>query len=267
MLFFFITLNSSTHHFENMSDIRIQYSEKYLKGKGVEFGALHNPLHVPEMSQVVYADRFTKRELIRRFPELTALSESIVETDITLDLNDGDFSKLKSHKFDFFIANHVIEHLINPLRFLKDLHDAMDKGSILYLSVPDKNYTFDKNRALTSCDHLWQDFLQDTRELSQGHLNDFILNITKDHIEPERREKMYFKNDKVPWNLLRKRAVYNLHKKRSIHVHVWNKTTFAEFLSFAIDKLQLNFTIIDSSDSHDNYAEEMIYILEKQGAS
>ena len=246
-----------------MTHIRQQYSEKYLQGRGVEFGALHNPLHTPKQSQVLYADRFSKEELIRRFPELAEYAKAIVTTDIRLDLDCADFSSLIEYRFDFFIANHVIEHLTNPIRFLKQIHDVMKEGAILYLAVPDKNYTFDKNRKRTTNEHLWRDYEGGETELSIDHLNDFILNITKDHIEPERKKKMYFKNDALPLNWFRKRSIYQLHRKRSIHVHVWDQKTFDEFLHCTTEKLELKFTIIDSSRSDNNESNEMIYILKK----
>jgi len=247
-----------------MNNIRQHYSEKYLKGKGGEFGALHNPLCVSKQSKVLYVDRFAKEELLERFPELKEHAESIVSTDIILDLDNSEFETLKKQKLDFFIANHVIEHLVNPVRFLKQIHDVMTPGSILYLSVPDKNYTFDKNRELTSQEHLWNDYKEDTRILSIEHLNDFLLKITKDHIEPRRKARIYFKNDKLPLNWFKKRKIYNLHRKRSIHVHVWDQKTFDQFLDFSMKNLNLKLKIIDSSCSKDNENNEMIYLLEKQ---
>ena len=243
-------------------------SEKYLQGKGVEFGALSSPLQIKnEKCQVSYIDRYTKEELLCKFPELKDQANAIVHTDITIDLDHGDFSELVDHNFDFFIANHVIEHLVNPIQFLNKLHKVMLADSILYLAVPDKEFTFDKNRKLTDYDHLWNDFVQSEKQLSIEHLNDFILNITKDHIENKRRKNMYFKGDKLPLNPLRKRKVYNLHRNRSIHVHVWNQMTFDHFLTKSIEKLHLSFEIIDSCRSCMNDNKEMIYIIKKQAAS
>ena len=246
-----------------MSDVRKQFSEKYLRGRGVEFGALHNPLATPVNSQVLYVDRFTKVELLGKFPELNDHADRIVETDITLDLDNGDFSVFTGQNFQFFIANHVIEHLVNPIRFLKQIYDAMQVGAILYLSVPDKDFTFDKNRKLTSFAHLWQEYEKDTTVLSKAHLNDFILNITKDHIETERRKKMYFSGDKLPWNMFTRQKLYRLHRKRSIHVHVWDQKSFDAFLHASIEKLNLSFRVLDSTFGKKSDPSEMIYILEK----
>jgi len=246
-----------------MNQTRSSLAEKYLQGRGIEFGALHNRLFTGKQAKVIYVDRYTKKELLHKFPELRSYSESIVSTDIIMDIDSGDFSQITEQNFDFFIANHVIEHLVNPIRFLKNIHEIMIPGSILYLAIPDKNYTFDKNRELTINEHLWHEYIEDINELSIEHLNDFILNITQDNIEPERKAKMYFKDDKLPFNWFEKRRIYKLHRERSIHVHVWNQFTFDQFLRFTIDRLKLMLEIVDLCSSTES-SPEMIYILRKK---
>lgn len=140
----------------------------------------------------------------------------------------------------------------------------MPPDSILYLAVPDKKYTFDRLRELTTNDHLWQEYMDNTDELGVDHLNDFILNITKSHIEPERRSWMCFENDVLPDDVEAREKVYRLLRDRSIHVHVWNQHTFDQFLEFVIGRLNLDFEIIDSSKSSENSLREMIYILRKR---
>lgn len=248
-----------------MRESRTVFAEKYLKGKGIEFGALNNPLPVNmEQCTVTYADKSDKKELLSQFPELRPVADSIVETDIRMDLNSCDFSQLQSSGYDFFIANHLLEHLVNPIKFLKNLHDIMDKRAVLYLSVPDKEYTFDKPRQLTDNDHLWEEYSRDTSELSDAHLLDFIIHISKDHIDPGRRDRMYFKNDRIPWNWFKKKRILALHRQRSIHVHVWNKETFASFLEFTFNRLDLEFSIVDSCGPEENEQHELLYILQKR---
>ena len=70
-----------------MDKTRTYFAEKYLLGDGVEFGALHNPLIVGEQSQITYVDKLTKKELLKKFPELKDYAESIVSTDIILDID------------------------------------------------------------------------------------------------------------------------------------------------------------------------------------
>ena len=169
---------------------RVTLANNYLLGKGVEFGALHNPLQIDRSKALVlYADKYSKSDLILNFPELEKIRELIVETDIFLDLDRDNLQALNEHSFDFYIANHVIEHLINPLKFLARLNRVMKPGSYLYLAVPDKEYTFDRHRELTTWEHLYREYLQNTTRISKEHLEDFIINITKDHINDSARQK------------------------------------------------------------------------------
>ena len=147
-----------------------------------------------------YVDRHPVEVVLRLFPELKREAHGIVRPDFLLNLDCDDFHVLRDRRYDFFIANHVIEHLVNPLRFLEKLNTVMAEGSILYLAVPDKRYTFDVNRAITSSEHLWQDYVQNTQDLSEEHLLDFLVGITKDHVEPCARARMYFNRNWLPWN-------------------------------------------------------------------
>ncbi len=229
-------------------DSREYFAEKYLKGEGIEFGALHKPLPVnKDQCSVRYVDRHPVQVVLRLFPELKREAHRIVRPDFLLNLDCDDFHVLRDRRYDFFIANHVIEHLVNPLRFLEKLNTVMAQGSILYLAVPDKRYTFDVNRAITSSEHLWQDYLQNTQDLSEEHLLDFLVGITKDHVEPSRRARMYFNRNWLPWNwdsFARKR-LYRLHRRRSIHVHVWDQPAFDELLAMAIERVPLQLRIVE----------------------
>ena len=250
-------------------DSREYFAEKYLKGEGIEFGALHKPLPVnKDQCSVRYVDRHPVQVVLRLFPELKREAHRIVRPDFLLNLDCDDFHVLRDRRYDFFIANHVIEHLVNPLRFLEKLNTVMAQGSILYLAVPDKRYTFDVNRAITSSEHLWQDYLQNTQDLSEEHLLDFLVGITKDHVEPSRRARMYFNRNWLPWNwdsFARKR-LYRLHRRRSIHVHVWDQPAFDELLAMAIERVPLQLRIVEQRRAPDTEAHEMLYILQKTAA-
>jgi len=235
-------------------------ADKYLVGKGIEFGALHNPLAVDKnKAEVLYADKFDKKKLLKNFKELIPIQDSIVETDVFIDLNNPSFKSLNNNKFDFFIANHVIEHLINPLKFIENMNLIMNPGSFLYLAVPDKEYNFDHKRELTSWEHLYDEYKRNTTKLSKAHLEDFIFNTSNEVLDrPESRAEL---NQKYS-NWYERFKLLRLHQKRSIHVHVWNQETFSAFLNKAITNLNLNFSLADMVNSADN-KEEIIYIIEK----
>ena len=238
---------------------REKLSNRYLLGKGIEFGALHNPLSVHDQSQVVYADKYSKNELLKNFKELARVKESIVETDIYFDLNQDNWQTLAHNDFNFFIANHVIEHLVNPIRFLEGISKIMSLDSFLYLAIPDKDYTFDRDRQLTTWEHLYQDYLANKTKLEREHIDDFVRNITKDHIrDPQRKKSLYDDYD----NWFKRFFIARWHHRRSIHVHVWNQTTFNDFIDQAVSELKLGLKLVEQVDSAAT-KHEMIYIFQK----
>jgi 2-polyprenyl-3-methyl-5-hydroxy-6-metoxy-1,4-benzoquinol methylase len=52
------------------------------------------------------------------------------------------------NKFDVIIFNHVIEHVANPSKTLRELHAALKPGGILYLTTANKLYPIDPHTGL-----------------------------------------------------------------------------------------------------------------------
>ncbi|MFT5655855.1 MAG: hypothetical protein ACI9XU_001580, partial [Arenicella sp.] len=48
------------------------------KGNGLEFGALHNPVKINNDSKIIYADRLSRADAIKNFPELVSHGDNIV---------------------------------------------------------------------------------------------------------------------------------------------------------------------------------------------
>ena len=65
--------------------------------------------------------------------------------------SDGDILKVvKNRRFDYVVASHVVEHAPNPLRWLKSIFEILEPGGVLCLVVPDKRFTFDFQRPITT---------------------------------------------------------------------------------------------------------------------
>ena len=52
-------------------------------------------------------------------------------------------------RFDWVLSSHNIEHMPNPIRFLRQAADVLRDGGVLRLAVPDKRACFDHFRPLT----------------------------------------------------------------------------------------------------------------------
>ncbi|MBK8619803.1 MAG: methyltransferase domain-containing protein [Anaerolineales bacterium] len=65
--------------------------------------------------------------------------------------------------FDYVVASHVIEHVPNMLGWMREIASVLKDGGILSLAIPDKRYTFDHKRDLTSLGTLVESYLMDKR--------------------------------------------------------------------------------------------------------
>jgi len=162
--------------YDNDSAIKRRLAARWLHGRGLEFGALHQPLRVdPAKATVAYADRITKSEAIKKFPDVAEhYSDAMVEPEFIVDLNTADLSALRAEEFDFFIASDVIEHLANPMRFRKAVHDIMKPGARLLLNVPDRRFTHDVDRPLTSNRHLLREYRRGITRVDNRHLRSYL---------------------------------------------------------------------------------------------
>jgi SAM-dependent methyltransferase len=239
-------LNLDTY--EGSSQRKNDLAARYLHGRGVELGALHQPLPVdPASATVEYVDRLTREQALATFPELVPHAAQFVEPTFLIDFATDDLSALEPEGFDFFIANDVIEHLPNPLKLLRDLYDAMKPGALLFLSAPDRDYTFDARRELTTNRHLWREYKRGTTEPSRAHIREYVRSTTP--------QVLAFKR----WQ---RKSIYEDHRRRSIHVHVWDQTSFDAFLAWAIARLDLRLEIVERVPSRAALG-CMVYVLRK----
>jgi hypothetical protein len=109
----------------------------------LEIGALDNPTFLPNEGDAFFADYFTQEESINRHRNGLAHSwEKIVPVDYVLrDRHIGDAAPV-----GLVIANHVIEHLPDPIRWFQEIAKISGR---LFLSIPDRRYTFDYFKPVT----------------------------------------------------------------------------------------------------------------------
>jgi predicted SAM-dependent methyltransferase len=199
-------LRPSRNHWQVQD--RTFLAHRFLRGNGLEIGALHNPLPVPAGVRVRYLDRMPVNELRQHYPELDDVA--FVPLDL---IDDGETLKsVPQHSQDFIIANHFLEHCEDPIGAFKNFHRVVKPGGILYLAVPDKWQTFDRERPVTKMNHLWQDHTQGPDHsrlehyLEWAQLVDHRTDDTEDH------------------------ASRLMQQNYSIHFHVWDQSAWHHFL-------------------------------------
>jgi 2-polyprenyl-3-methyl-5-hydroxy-6-metoxy-1,4-benzoquinol methylase len=210
-------------------------ASSFLYGNGLEIGALHQPLAVPQNCKVEYLNVKSQESLIALFPEV----KNIVKNEYVGNINNQSVYEITNNKFNFIIANHVIEHLPNPINAIKNICDALLNDGILVISIPDKRNSYDKNRALTGYYHILADYYLSTQYNSDENIIEVLYNTNPDCFSSQDKFLIHF----------------NSIKSRNEHIHVWTSDTFEDHLHKIFKLLNLNMQKLHQSKVEDNGVE------------
>jgi predicted SAM-dependent methyltransferase len=219
---------------------------RWLSGSGIEIGALHNPLSVPEGAEVRYVDRFDEAHLRDHYPELA--DQPLVP--VSLIGNAQDLSALSDDSVDFVIANHLFEHLDNPIKGLKEMVRVLRPGGVLYLALPEPRATFDSKRDLTSVKHLLRDYRRGPKHSRKAHFTEWVKKV-----------EWFLEGGQV--DDIRARVRYLSDMDYSIHYHVWRPDTFMDFLSAARTVSEIELELVDFAPCDRGKDNEFIFVLLK----
>jgi predicted SAM-dependent methyltransferase len=222
-------------------DPRRALSLRFIRGKGVEIGALHRPLWVATGAQVSYVDRLTDDELRSHYPELTHLP--FVKVDV---VDDGEtLSRFESSSQDFIIANHFLEHTQDPIGTMRSFLDVLRPGGIVFMAVPDKRFTFDGHRPETDFAHVLRDYREGPQWSHNDHVREFASLV------------MGHSGEQLEAAVARLKAT-----DRRIHFHVWSNTSLRAFFDGLVSEVGLSMKIVAFVDNTPTRGEN-IYVVRK----
>ena len=213
-------------------------ARRYLKGAGVEFGALHCALAIPPGVTVKYADFKPVGELQRLNPDVTDVKAPSIITDLESMTGVADDSQ------DFVIANHVLEHVEDPLRALKSVSRVLRAAGIAYLAVPDKRFTFDMSRRITPLEHVIKDHLDGPDWSLAAHYDEWCRCV-----------------DRLSGSSHAQKVALMLEQRSNVHFHVWDYPAMLDLFSYAAKHEEFG---LDVELSMLNGI-EVVWILRKRG--
>lgn len=223
---------------------------RWLRGKGIEIGALHHPLSVPPGAAVSYVDWLSVDGLRDHYPELA--DEPLVPVDIIASAED--LSPLPDASQDFVIACHLFEHLENPLRGLVEAARVLRPGGILYIALPDPRVTFDRERALTTVEHVVGEYRGGVEATREAHYVDWV----------ERAEPLvdWIQAAGLPTGPERVRDL--LSTAHSIHFHVWRAEDFIEVVQAARREAGVSLELLEFRACDPRRDNEYILVFAKE---
>jgi predicted SAM-dependent methyltransferase len=221
-------------------DTRTRISFRYIKGNGIEIGALHNPLSTCDRAKVKYVDRLPSGELHKHYSDLNP--HQMVNIDL---IDNGEIlSTIEDNSLDFIIANHFLEHCENPIGTIRNHLKKIKTGGFLYYAIPEKTHTFDIERPLTEFQHLVEDDIHGPTISHKKHFIEWVTIVEKTQ-DP---------------NEIDTRVSVLMAMNYSIHYHVWDITTGFQLLYKTNEYLDNPFKVLHFEQNEN----EIISVIQKR---
>jgi SAM-dependent methyltransferase len=119
-------------------------AHRYLDGlRGVKIGgSIHNPFGLNTLN----ADYTASTDTVFKQAEIEITGKAL-PVDIVAS---GDELPLGNESVDFVVSSHVLEHLPDPIKALNEWYRVVRPGGYVFMIVPHKERTFDRDRPRTA---------------------------------------------------------------------------------------------------------------------
>jgi SAM-dependent methyltransferase len=233
---------------------------------GLEIGALASPVLGAKANKtntnLFYLDHLSTRGLKDKYQNDPSVNiDEIVEVDFVCP--DGDIIKsVKGKKFDYVIASHVIEHAPNFLKFLSNIFDVLKPGGFAFFVIPDKRFTFDLNRPLTSFGNVLENYLSYAVKPSVGAVYDHFSTAIKLDAGKVWTGTVDLSNSSRLTSSMYAWEMANNVKKNGdyidVHVNIFTPYSFFEILKGAIEHDIVTFEVKNFQDTLPGQLEFMV---------
>ena len=229
-------LDSTTDFYPNRAAI----AATYLRGRGVEIGAFSQPNDLPPDREIAFYDRYPAEKLREVYDRDSG--RPLMEPDFIGDAETLD--GLPDRTFDFVIANHVIEHLQDPILFLQSVARTLAPGGRAMIAAPDKRYCMDHSRSLTAFEHLVEDHERGPATTQRSHYLRYFMEAGGMNATDAETATAATDMDDIRF-----------------HYHVWDAQSFVGFLEATIARYDLPLAPIHTRATE----ADIIVVLEKTG--
>jgi SAM-dependent methyltransferase len=125
-----------------------------------------------------------------------------------------------SGKYDFVLSSHVLEHVANPIRAIREWSRILKKNGVLLVVLPEKKNSFDYFRKYTSLKHIILDFKNKVNEDDQTHTPEVLKYHDIDMCRGvENKEQL-------------KEIAINVLASRGIHHHVFSMEILIDLMKY-----------------------------------
>ena len=234
--------------------------------KGLEIGPLSRPLMTKEDvradGEIFYLDHLSTENLRKKYADEESINiKDIVMVDYVC--HDGDIVKaVDERKFDYIVASHIIEHAPNFLGFLSAMYNSLKPGGNCVLIIPDKRFTFDLPRPITTFGAVLENFLSDVSSPSISAVYDHSAmainadghNLWNGILNAE--DTRLLASEKIAWEAANK--VHNESRYYDVHVNIFTPESFFSILKKSINHEIIFFKIDEFLDTQAGQIEFMV---------
>lgn len=142
-------------------------------GLGLEIGPSHNPVAPKAQGfDVRIVDHLSQDELRAKYQDHNVILDNIEAVDFIWKGEPLEEVVGIDERYDWIIASHVIEHMQDPVRFIRSCQKVLKPGGILSLAIPDKRYCLDYLRPPSSTGDVLQAYLDKRTRHTPGQIFD-----------------------------------------------------------------------------------------------
>ena len=183
----------------------------------LEVGAYCRPTVAPSEAAIKVIDYYPTEELAAQARKHGDDPEAVVPVDYVCSTDD--YADVVDETFDILIANHVLEHVDRPIRWLQTARTLLRDGGVLFLVLPDKKQSFDKFRPDTPLGHLLYEHLAPEHDVSSVHSFETALYYDRTYIGETNQPETRLDVERL------KHSITASHP--GVHRHVFQAETFA----------------------------------------
>jgi SAM-dependent methyltransferase len=214
-------------------------AHKYLDGlRGIEIGGSWANQFGLNTLNVDYTDE----ENIFHVLDKKLSRHDSLKVDIVAN---GDDLPFRDNVWDFVINSHVIEHFFDPIRAIEEWLRVIKPGGYLYMIVPHKARTFDKDRNITTLDEIIG------RHNGEINVRDYAASAAGMVADNEVRDVLIYDGAVPPGY---SRMIADDHH----HWNVWDTGAFLELLK------HMNLDVVEYQDVDDKVGNGFAVVLMKQ---
>lgn len=149
-------------------------------GFGLEIGPSHNPVFPKrEGFNVEILDHVDQATLIDKYRQLGVDPSKIEPVDYVSNGVPLHEVIKRRHEYDYIFSSHAIEHVTDFLGYLTSCELMLKPGGRIVMAVPDKRYTFDALRPISTTGQVLEAFFRKQTRHSAAAVYDFIADFVR----------------------------------------------------------------------------------------